>query len=267
MRPHLYPPLAFYTALVVILLGKPAWAGATATLAGRVTDSRGAPLADVKVEGVDIETNMVFATQTNGYGLYSLPNLPPGTYRVVVSKRGMRTVVKPGVELQVQDIVALNFAMQFGSIIESVMEQPGAPLIHIGDAMLGTVIGQRAIAELPSLTRNPYDFVMLAGGATPSGVKRGIGFAVNGQRNESGSFLLDGSDNNDAFASGPGQFMPLDAVREYRIQTSSFTAEYGRNAGFIANVVTRTGANAITAALTTTFAIPPSPPTHSRTMH
>jgi hypothetical protein len=229
----------------MILLTQPAWAGPTASLAGRVTDSTGAPLAEVKVEGVDIETNQVFASQTNRDGLYSLPNLPPGTYRVVVSKLGMRTVVKPGVELHVQDIVALNFSMQAGSVIESVTVPAGAPLIHIEDAMLGAIIGQRAIAELPSLTRNPYDFVVLGAGATSTGVERGIGFAVNGQRAESGSFLLDGSDNNDAFASGPGQAVPLDAVREYRVQTSNFTAEYGRNAGFIANVVTRGGGNDI----------------------
>jgi hypothetical protein len=227
----------------MILLAQPTWAGPTASLAGRVTDNTGAPVADVKVEGIDIETNKAFASQTNRDGLYSLPNLPPGMYRVVVSKLGMRTVVKPGVELHVQDVVALNFSMRAGSMIESVTVPAGAPLIQIEDAMLGAIIGQRAIAELPSLTRNPYDFVVLGAGAPAIGVDRGIGVAVNGQRAESGSFLLDGGDNNDAFASGPGQAVPLDAVLEYRIQTNNFTAEYGRNSGFIANVVTRAGGN------------------------
>jgi len=245
MRPPPYRRLGFCTTFFMMLLGQPAWAAATATLAGRVTDHSGAPLADVRVEGVDVETNIAFVTQTNRDGLYTLPNLPPGTYRVVVSRPGMKTVVKPGVELHVQDTVAVNFSMQFGSVIESVMVPPGAPLIDVEDAILGTIVGQRAIAELPSLTRDPYDFVVLGAGAAPTGAKRGIGFAVNGQRAESGSFLLDGSDNNDAFASGPGQAVPLDAVREYRIQTSNFTAEYGRNSGFIANVVTRAGGNAI----------------------
>ena len=243
--PPAYPRLAFFIAFVMILAARSAWAGPTASLVGRVTDIAGAPLANVKVEGVDIATNQAFTSQTNRDGLYSLPNLPPGKYRVVVRRLGMRTVIKPGVELHVQDVVALNFSMQAGSIIESVTVPPGAPLIHIEDATLGAVIGPRAIAELPSLTRNPYDFVVLSAGAAPTGVERGIGFAANGQRAESGSFLLDGSDNNDAFASGPGQAVPLDAVREYRILTSSFTAEYGRNAGFIANVVTRGGGNDI----------------------
>ena len=114
-------------AFVMIPAAQPAWAGPTASLTGRVTDNTGAPVADVKVEGVDIETNQAFATRTNRDGLYSLPNLSPGRYRVVVSKLGMRTVVKPGVELHVQDVVALNFSMQAGSMIESVTVPAGAP--------------------------------------------------------------------------------------------------------------------------------------------
>src|SRR5450432_3310404 len=114
-------------AFVMIPAAQPAWAGPTASLTGRVTDNTGAPVADVKVEGVDIETNQAFATRTNRDGLYSLPNLSPGRYRVVVSKLGMRTVVKPGLELHVQDVVALNFSMQAGSMIESVTVPAGAP--------------------------------------------------------------------------------------------------------------------------------------------
>ena len=99
------------------------------------------------------------------------------------------------------------------------------------------------MTELPSLTRNPYDFVGVSSGATPASVRRGIGFALNGQRAESGGFLLDGSDNNDPYNSGPGQIVPLDAVQEYRLLTNNFTAEYGRNAGFIANAITKSGVN------------------------
>jgi hypothetical protein len=82
----------------------------------------------------------------------------------------------------------------------------------------------------------------LSAGAAPTGT-RGAGFALNGQRAESGSFLLDGSDNNDTYNSGPGQIVPLDVVEEYRLMTHNFTAEYGRNTGFIANVVTKSGTN------------------------
>ena len=99
------------------------------------------------------------------------------------------------------------------------------------------------MTELPSLTRNPYDFVGVSSGATQASVRRGIGFALNGQRAESGGFLLDGSANNDPYNSGPSQIVPLDAVQEYRLLTNNFTAEYGRNAGFIANAITKSGVN------------------------
>jgi hypothetical protein len=108
--------------------------------------------------------------------------------------------------------------------------------------MQSTTVNQLAITNLPSLTRNPYDFVALSAGAALTGT-HGAGFALNGQRAESGSFLLDGSDNNDSYNSGPGQIVPLDVVEEYRLMTHNFTAEYGRNTGFIANVVTKRGTN------------------------
>src|SRR6516165_1487309 len=97
-------PGSFNTLLAacLILLVGAAWAGPTASLAGRISDGGGAPLAGVKVEAVAIETNQRFVTDTNHDGLYSLANLPPGLYRVVVSRPGLRTVVKPGVALHVQ---------------------------------------------------------------------------------------------------------------------------------------------------------------------
>lgn len=242
MRPDRFGALASALAalfgLAVMVQGSP-----TATLTGRVTDSFGGVLPGAKLEATHVETNTTYLGQANKAGLYRISNLPPGNYRLVVRMFGFRTIVRPNVELHVQDVIALNFSMQIGSVIESVTEEEGVPLIQAETAMQGSIIDQLVITELPSLTRNPYDFVSLSAGAVPASVTRGIGMAVNGQRAESGSFLLDGSDNNEAYNSGPGQIVPLDAVQEYRLQTSNFTAEFGRNVGFIANVVTKTGTN------------------------
>ena len=200
-------------------------------------------LAGAQLEATNIDTNTVFRGTTNQEGLYRILSLPPGNYRVIVRMFGFRTIVKPGVRLHVQDVIALNFSMQIGSVIASITEEEGVPLIQAETAVQSTTVNQLAITELPSLTRNPYDFVGLSAGAAPASVSRGIGFAINGQRAESGSFLLDGSDNNDAYNSGPGEIVPLDAVQEYRLLTNNYTAEYGRNVGFVANVVTKSGTN------------------------
>ena len=219
-----------------------ALASPTATLTGRVTDSLGGVLVGAQVEATNVETNTIFRTKTNHLGLYRIPNLPPGYYRVIVRMFGFRTMVKPGLKLHVQDVIGLNFSMQLGSAIASITQEEGVPLVQAETGMQSATVNQLAITNLPSLTRNPYDFVALSAGAAPTGTP-GAGFALNGQRAESGSFLLDGSDNNDSYNSGPGQIVPLDVVEEYRLMTHNFTAEYGRNTGFIANVVTKSGTN------------------------
>ena len=201
--------LAALGGYVTPLLGSP-----TATLAGRVTNSLGEVLSGAEVEATNVDTNTTFRGKTNKDGLYRIPSLSPGHYRVIVRMFGFRTIVKPGIRLHVQDVIALNFSMQIGSVIASVTEEEGAPLIQAETAMQSTTVNQFTLTELPSLTRNPYDFVALSGGAAPASVLRGIGFSINGQRSESGSFLLDGSDNNEPYNSGPGQIVPLDAVQE-----------------------------------------------------
>src|SRR5579872_329968 len=229
-------------ALCLLLAGY-GFAATTATLMGRITNLQGAAVPGTRIDAVNIETHATITTETNHEGLYYVPGVMPGTYRIVVTKFGMKTIVKPSVELHVQDLVSINFAMQPGSVIQSVTVEEGAPPLDTDTAMQGIIVSQRTLNGLPSLTRDPYDFAVLSAGAAPTSVAWGIGFAVNGQRAESSNFLLDGSDNNDSYYTGPGQAVPLDAVLEYRLQTNNFTAEYGRNAGYVANVVTKSGSN------------------------
>ena len=87
----------------------------TATLTGRVADSIGKPMRGVDVQAINVETGLAWTTRTNDEGFYIIGNLPPGLYRLVLRQMGFRTIVKPGLELQVQDIFALNFEMQIGS--------------------------------------------------------------------------------------------------------------------------------------------------------
>ena len=106
------------------------------------------------------------------------------------------------------------------------------------------MVTESEIRELPNLTRNAYQFVALAGNVSDAGMgTRGAGFSINGQRESSTNILLDGASNNDEFTSGIGQQVPLDAVQEFSVLTSNFTAEYGRASGGIVNVVTKSGTN------------------------
>lgn len=236
---------------MLILLATSLCAGPTATLTGRVTDTTGAVMTGAEVQAINVETGVRITTVTNEEGLYRILHLQPGIYRLMFRKLGFQTIVKPGLELRVDDIIQLNFEMQIGSVEQSVTVEEGTPLVEAETGTLSQVIDRNVMAELPSLARNPYDFVALSAGAVPSlnasgsggSGFRGVGIAINGQRAEAASFLLDGSDNTDTPSTNPGQTVPSEAVREYRILTNSFTAEYGRNAGFVANLVTKSGTN------------------------
>ncbi len=114
--------LVFFLLFIVVPARVLIWASPTATLTGRVTDSLGGVLEKAQIEATNLETNTVFQAKTSKDGLYRIPNLPPGPYRIIVRMFGFRTIVKPGVKLHVQDIIALNFSMQVGSTISSVTE-------------------------------------------------------------------------------------------------------------------------------------------------
>src|SRR5262245_65994104 len=120
------PLLRFMTVFLVASVGV---AGPTATLMGRVTDPSGAIISGVKVEATNVETNVTVSGETNMEGRYFIPDLPPGTYRVIVRKFAFQTVVKPGVELKVQDVVCLNFYMVEGSVKHMVSVDDGEMLI------------------------------------------------------------------------------------------------------------------------------------------
>src|SRR5262249_28733674 len=144
----------FLVFLTTTLLTNSLLAGPTATLTGRVTDTTGGVIAGVKVEATNVETNVTFPGETNEEGLYNIPNLPPGMYRVIVQKFAFRTVIKPDVELHAQDVVALNFSMEIGSVAESVTVEAGAPLIQASPQRGGSFVSKE-VSDLPLVLLNP----------------------------------------------------------------------------------------------------------------
>jgi hypothetical protein len=226
-------------------------AGPTATLTGRVTDVRGGVIGGVKVEATNVGTNVSFPGETNVEGLYNIPNLPPGTYRVIVSKFAFRTIVKPDVELHVQDVISLNFSMEVGSVAESITVEGGAPLIQSTPARGGNFLSNE-VRDLPLVAMNPLTLARtLPGVIEPAGtflfsLSPESVFSMNGQRQRANNYLLDSTENNNFAFTGVGQpFNIADAVEEVSVQTGNFGVEFGRAGGAILNVVTKSGANAL----------------------
>src|SRR6516225_2278996 len=158
-------------------------AGPTATLTGRVTDTTGGVIAGVKVEATNVETNVTYPGETNVEGLYNIPNLPPGMYRVIVQKFAFRTVNKLDVELHAQDVIALNFSMEIGSVTESVTVESGAPLIQAGPQRGGTFLS-REVRDLPLVAMNPISLARTLPGAIDPAGSFLVAFGLYGDNGE-----------------------------------------------------------------------------------
>ena len=235
----------------------------TATITGRVIDSNAAVIAGVKVDANNIDTNLTFSTVTNDEGMFVLPNLPPGRYRIFVQKDGFQTIVKPNVVLHVQDIISLSFSMQLGSITQSVTIEEGAPLIQRESATVGTLVDRQFVGNLPLNGRSFQSLITLTPGTvlTTATVDNPGQFSVNGQRANANYFTVDGvsanvgvADNPSLLQSGgstPGlsaaggtnSLVSVDALQEFKVLTSTYAAEFGRTPGGQVQIVTRSGTN------------------------
>lgn len=221
----------------------------TGSISGMVTDPNGAVIQNATLTLTAADTGLTRATTTNHAGEYQFPSLPPGQYKIRVTAANFNSG-EITAQLAVAQQLRADAQLKVGVETETVNISAGDGEVSLDkqDAELSTLLTGRQIAGLPLITRNPYDLIALSGGVTDgpdrgSGNQRGAGFAVNGQRSQSANFMLDGGENNDTFTSLPGQSVPIDAIQEFRVQTSDFTAEFGRGAGYVANVVTKSGSN------------------------
>lgn len=254
--------------LIGLVAGGAAWASTSATITGRVTDQQGLAIPDAQVEVTNIHTNITHAGKTDAGGLFRISNLPPGEYRVIVQKEGFASIAKPGVELHVQDIITLNFSMQVGSVTQTVTVESGAPLVQTESGSVGTVIDRRFVERLPLNGRSFNTLLQLTPGVvvarTPPfrDANEAGQFSINGQRTTSNYFTVDGvganfgvDPGNRVNASGGGGLPALsvyagtsglvsaDAMEEFRVETSTFAAEFGRAPGGQIIISTRSGTN------------------------
>lgn len=226
--------------------------GTTGRIVGRVADPTGAVLAGVKVTLVNQATNVTRDTLANASGDYDFVEIPVGTYRLEFDLKGFKKNVRRDVVLDVNQIVTLNMTMQLGQAQEVVDVTSEAPLVETTSTQLGTVVNDRAIAQLPLNQRDTYQFLSLQPGVQSQvgadlyyGGNSTGSVSVNGGRGRSNNFSVNGGDANDLFANLPTVQPNPDSVEEFRILTNGFDAEYGRNSGSVVNVVTKSGTNQI----------------------
>src|SRR5947207_1911318 len=246
--------------LVALVLSTAAFGQAeSGTITGTVHDPSGAVVAGATVTIRNVATSATRTVQTTGLGTYNVTGLPAGTYEVDVTS-GSFAPYKTNAEVTVGGAATVDAQLSTGqatTTVEVVAE--GGAAVNTQNQELSQIVNTQQMAQLPSLTRNPYDFGAISGNVcsgdrTASGgdqntTGRGVGYSINGQRTSGTEVLLDGAENLDLFTALTGQQVPLDSVQEYRIVTNNFDAQYGRASGGVVNVSTKSGSNNLHGAL------------------
>jgi Carboxypeptidase regulatory-like domain len=229
------------------------------SIRGKVSDPSGAVIAAAKVTARSDATGLVRGTITVADGSYVLAELPAGVYIVMVESAGFSTAAQNIVVNVGLDTTADFDLTKFERKVEQVLVTGEAPVIETSRDVLGEVVDQTLVTDLPLNGRDFGKLVALVPGATvdPSGVaamQSGFGqFSINGNRDRSNNYTLDGTDNNDPFfnnsalnqtgiGGAPASLLPIDAIQEFNLQ-SQFAAEYGRNSGSVVNILTKSGSN------------------------
>jgi Carboxypeptidase regulatory-like domain len=237
---------------------------------GLVSDPSSAAVVGAEVVAVSDVTHMSYTAKTNSEGIYVLPNLPPGPYGVQVSKIGFKTLIKRDITVNIQDSLSINFTLLVGAFHEIVTVEGGAPLVNTESAAVSTVVDQSYVQNMPLNGRSFQDLILLTPGIVTQSPQTGaqLGqegeFSVNGQRTESNYYTVDGvSANVGASAgvfmiSGAGAsgslaastalgttqaLVSVDDLQEFRVESSTYSAEHGRNPGGQFAFETKSGTN------------------------
>ncbi len=239
---------SFLSVTVVLLLAvSAAGQSTTGTITGTVSDVTGAVLPGVEVTVTNVGTNLTRSLITNESGLYTAPQLPLGNYRVEALLPGFQTAVRSGITLNVDQRARIDLVLEVGQVTEVVEVTAEAPLIQTEDSSIGTVIDQQKVTELPLNGRNFESLVLLVPEAvtSPQGSHLGArgGVVIAGMDEHYQSFYIDGVDNVDTIIRNFAYRPSIDAIEEFKVQSTGYAAEFGRNAGAVVNVTTRSGTN------------------------
>ena len=235
-------------------VGPVAWAQAVAnaTVTGRIVDPQGAIVPGVQITVIGTDTGAVHRAVTNNEGLYTLSNLPVGSYSLEATDRGFQTYAQRGIVLQIDDIVQINVTLTVGQVTDRIEVQADTATVQTQQTNISQVIDGRRIAELPLNGRDPTQLITISGAAvnhsdgTNTGSKSFFSsqsISIAGGLGNQTNYLLDGGDNNDSFTNVNMPFPFPDALGEFSVETSSLPARNGLHPGGLVNAVTRSGSN------------------------
>lgn len=238
---------------LLLFLALPAYAQKTSgQITGEVVDQSGAALPDTKITATQVGTNLTREVMTNQDGIYSMPDLPVGIYRVSATHTGFKESVVENVTVNVSTTTRQNLSMQVGEVGERVDILADAVQIQQDTGTVGEVVTGEQVRELPLNGRSFVQLTQLQPGVSPAnnfdsknkGLFSGVDFSVNGNTTQSNLFLTDGANNNDTGSNRTILLYPsIEAIAEFKMLRNSFSPEYGQASGAIISIVTRGGEN------------------------
>jgi hypothetical protein len=254
--------LLFFTAVVALVLTPKAGWGQNVygSITGVVTDTSGAAIADAKVTLTNTDTGEKRTIESDASGNYSFPNILPGRYKLEAEKTGFKKFVREPIVVQIESGLRVDIALPVGAQTETVEVTSEAPLLQSETQSLGQVVEQRSVTELPLNGRNPLALVGLVPGVVPQGTPSAgnssagnpVGanpfalgdFQIGGGMAGQSQILIDGVPTNGAYLNVVTVIPTQDAIEEFKVQTNNLGPEYGRFAGGVINLSTKSGTNA-----------------------
>src|SRR3954447_13382025 len=244
---------------ILFLLPVGLFAQTSGSIDGEIKDASGAIVAGASLTLTDKATNATRVVTSNSDGIYSFPSLPPGRYDVSVKMAGFKTELQSNVDLQVQQTVRADFALQPGQVNESIEVSAAAEQLNSDNATVGTVIENKRVVELPLNGRDYLQLVQLSPNVTASfgstqssnrqgGTRATENFSIAGQRSTFNHYTLDGIENTDVNFNFYLIQPSIDALGEFKVQSGVYPAEFGREVSQV-NVSTKSGTNSYHASL------------------
>jgi hypothetical protein len=239
--------------LILTMIALPAFAQEyRATVLGTITDPSGAVVPNAKVALVNADTAVQSAAESNSQGLYNLSYVLPGRYTISVEMTGFKKYVRGPFDLKTSERLRMDVALEVGTSTESVVVNSAAPLLETASADRGEVVGNESLNELPIQSGNPYTLMNLSTGVQYTGsmlyyrpFDNGAinSFTINGGQNSTNEFQMDGTPNVAAGTGNVAYVPPAEATQEFKVQTNTYDAQYGRTGGGIVNVSAKSGTN------------------------